>query len=101
MRIVRVIGHSMSPRYRHGDYLLVGRYRVKTPRVGDDVVFEHDDLGSLCKRIARIEHGRVHVRGLNALSTEPKSLSALSPEAADRLERVIGSICRRSPKRTG
>lgn len=79
----------MLPRYRNGDFLLVGRYRFRKPKPGDDVVFEHADLGQLVKRIEYVEAGRIRVRGLSKLSTESASLGALPLGNGQHLERVL------------
>jgi phage repressor protein C with HTH and peptisase S24 domain len=89
VRIVRVSGNSMSPDYRDGDFVLVGRYRVRKPRPGDDIVFRHRDFGTLLKRIGRIESGRLLVHGLNGLSADPSALGALDALAAEACERVL------------
>lgn len=89
MRIVKVRGDSMLPRYRHGDYLLVGRYLWRKPRPGDDIVFRHRDLGEVFKRIDRIEDDRINVVGLNSLSTDAASLGSLPAANARELERVL------------
>lgn len=79
----------MSPRYRDGDYLLVGRYRFRQPRPGDDIVFQHADLGSLVKRVDKVESGCIRVSGLNTLSTEPTALGPIPAASAQSLERVL------------
>ena len=89
MRIVKVNGNSMWPRYRSGDLLLLGRYRYRRPRAGDDVVFRHRDFGELLKRIDRIEAGRIHVGGLCSLSTSAAMLGSLSADEPGALERVL------------
>ena len=89
MRIVRVKGNSMRPRYRDGDYLLISRYRCRKPRPGDDVVFSHPDFGPLVKRIASIENGRLRLRGLNALSADQAVLGSLDTADYPDLRRVM------------
>ena len=89
MRIVRVNGDSMLPRYRSGDYLLVGRYRYRRPKPGDDIVFRHADLGQLVKRIDSIDAGRISLRGLSAISSEPTSLGTLPAQELNAFERVL------------
>ncbi len=89
MRVVKVRGDSMLPSYRNGDFLLVGRYRFRKPKMGDDIVFHHANLGSLVKRIDAIDAGRIRVKGLNPLSTEPAGLGTLAASDSQSLERVL------------
>ncbi|MEM9208272.1 MAG: S24/S26 family peptidase [Pseudomonadota bacterium] len=88
MRIVKVTGNSMSPSYHDGDYVLTVRYGRRRPRIGDDVVFEHPDFGTVLKRIHRIRGGQLSFTGLNGLSAAPEALGTVSASAAADLDRV-------------
>ena len=88
MRIVKVRGDSMLPRYRDGDFVVTARYGRRRPQPGDDVVFMHPDFGMLLKRIERVDDGRLTLRGLNILSADPAALGSVDIGAATELRRV-------------
>ena len=78
----------MSPSYHDGDYVLTLRYGRRRPRVGDDVVFEHPDYGTVLKRVDRIRDGNLSFAGLNSLSAAPEALGTVSVNACANLGRV-------------
>lgn len=88
MRILKIVGDSMAPQYSSGDFVLVGRYRRRTPRRGDDVVFTHRDYGVLLKRIEAVGENGLRVRGLNTLSADA-GLGPLRESDWPTLERVL------------
>ncbi len=94
MRLVKIIGNSMSPQYRCGDYLLVGRYRWRKPSVGDDVVFAHGDFGPVFKRITDIIDNEISLDGLGAQSVDAAQLGKIPVDGLGHLERVIVHIQR-------
>ena len=89
LKIIRVKGNSMWPRYRDGDYLLTLGYGCRRPQPGDDVVFRHPDMGLILKRISRIKDGRLSFRGLSRLSVEQAVLGHADIEACSLLQRVM------------
>jgi signal peptidase I len=77
IKIIRVVGASMEPSYRSGDYVLVGAARwLFRIRAGDVVVYEHPRLGVLIKRVLAKDRQRREytVAGTHAESTDPDSL---------------------------
>ncbi len=92
MRIIKVRGNSMSPSYHDGDYVLTVRYGRRRPRVGDDVVFEHPDFGTVLKRIQRIQDGNLTFTGLNSLSAAPEALGNIGIAACSDMDRVAVRI---------
>ncbi len=77
IRIVKVVGDSMSPALNDGDYIVTIKPRRLRP--GFIYVVNHSDLGRIIKRLERIEGGRYYFAGDNPSST---------PSA------VIGSVTR-------
>lgn len=61
----RVNGSSMEPNFREGDYVLVFSYFVRTPKVGDVVVFKKGKK-LLIKRIHKVENGKIIATGDNS-----------------------------------
>jgi signal peptidase I len=48
-----VVGNSMHPTYKNGEYLMANKitYRVKEPERGDVIIFEYSDTQDFIKRI--------------------------------------------------
>ena len=82
-RILKVTGSSMSPVFIEGDFVLLATLPsvLKHLKVGDNIVFEHQNYGTLIKRIASFdpETAEAYVEG-----TSPNSLDS----------RRLGTICR-------
>lgn len=55
LRVVRIDGGSMAPAFEHGDYAVFRRYgrRSAGPQVGDAVLVDHPQYGTIVKRVAR------------------------------------------------
>ncbi|MEM1145290.1 MAG: S24/S26 family peptidase [Pseudomonadota bacterium] len=125
--IFRVRGASMAPTYKDGDFVLIRRYsrrnhrkfwplHPRNPAVGDDVVCHHPRLGTILKRVDRIDHENVNadarivggigpalrdghddhynyqLRGLNRLSSSSDMLGRISRKQL--LGRVVMHIPR-------
>jgi signal peptidase I len=76
-KVIRVVGNSMEPSYRSGDYVLVGTVRwLWRIRPGDAVVFRHARYGVLIKRVLAEETAEQQyvVEGTHAESTAPVDL---------------------------
>jgi nickel-type superoxide dismutase maturation protease len=75
LRILKVKGDSMLPRFRGGDYVLVSRLPVLLGRirVGDVVAFRHAEFGTMVKRVARVlENEHYHVQGSHQYSVDSR-----------------------------
>ena len=86
LKLLRVQGDSMWPRYRSADYVLVARPLWRQLRVGDDIVSNHPDFGTILKRITAIEHDHLLLTGLNSSSTSTENIGRI-PYAA-----VLGRV---------
>lgn len=63
-----VLGESMYPTFKEGDYIISRPYFFGTPRVGDVVIISHDGK-NLIKRIEKISGDRYFVTGDNFSSS--------------------------------
>ncbi len=76
--IRRVSGDSMSPTLRAGELVLV--CSALKPKIGDVIVFRHNDLEKI-KRIESIDNGYFFVVGDNKdLSTDSRVFGKLSKD---------------------
>lgn len=82
----------MAPRYRHGDYVLVGSPRLWPLKTGRDVVCRARDGGLIFKRITGVRAGRLTLAGLNGLSIAPELIGPLP--VSDAIGRVIWHVRR-------
>jgi len=67
IRLIKVVGDSMSPALNDGDYILT--IKPWSVRPGFIYVVNHSDLGRIVKRLDRIENGRYYFSGDNPKST--------------------------------
>lgn len=79
LKIYRVQGDSMSPRYSDGDYVLLMRPLFGRLREGDDVIALHPSLGTIFKRISGFDGDGVRLQGLNPESTPAAVMGSLPP----------------------
>ena len=58
-KIIRVTGQSMSPYYKDGDYVVIYSMFLKLMlQENRDIVFKHQRLGLLIKRISRVNFAK-------------------------------------------
>lgn len=76
----KVKGHSMSPSYMDGDYLLSVTRRLVSLQLGDVIIIKHPVYGDLVKQICRKEDSGYFVQGTNALSTGSDSIGLILPQ---------------------
>jgi signal peptidase I len=81
LQAVKIIGSSLHPRYRDGDFVLVSKVPilVKGIHPGDVVVFDHPLLGKLIKIVERLEAGgsKIFVVGLDPDSRDSRVFGAV------------------------
>ena len=67
-----VIGNSMHPTYKNGEYLMANKvtYRVKEPQRGDVIIFKYSDTQDFIKRIiglpgdtVMLKDGQMYING--------------------------------------
>ena len=93
LKLAKVRGNSMLPRFRPGDYILASRPILRAFKAGDIVLARHQAHGLILKRIQRLTDDEVWLEGLNELSSTAASLGAM-PRTA-----LIGRVCYHLPRR--
>lgn len=78
-RVLKVKGHSMSPSYQDGDYLLSASRRFFKLKIGDVIVINHPKYGDIIKEIITILPDGYHVQGKNSMSTSTKDFGLITP----------------------
>jgi nickel-type superoxide dismutase maturation protease len=64
LRVLRVRGDSLAPRYHDGDFVVISGLAIDSIRPGEVVVFDHPEYGRLIKRVEGLEPcGHLRVRG--------------------------------------
>jgi signal peptidase I len=81
LKLLKVSGHSLSPLYQDGDFVLVSKIPILIQgiRPGDAVVFQHPRLGRLIKLVERLEAGgkSVYVVGVSSFSSDSRTFGAI------------------------
>ena len=86
LKLCKVKGHSMSPSYLEGDYVLCVTSKLIYPKPGDCIVFKNERHGHLIKQItAKTDHG-FFVEGTHPESTDSHSIGLIPPE------KVVGKV---------
>lgn len=83
-RLIKVVGDSMSPTLKDGDYVLIIKPRRVRP--GFLYVVNHSDLGWIIKRLDRIESDRYFFKGDNPNSTPSAVIGPVTKN------RIIGRV---------
>ncbi len=81
IRILRVHGHSLSPEFEDGDFVLSLKFPIFFPiRAGDTIVFRKPDYGLLIKQVERLDQqaGLYWVRGTHPYSVDSHTIGAVS-----------------------
>lgn len=80
-RLLKVSGDSLSPQYRHGDFVLVAKipFFLSTIRRGDIVVFRHPSYGTMIKKVDHVvaDRDEIYVIGTHADSVDSKQFGAI------------------------
>ena len=93
IKILRVIGRSLEPDFRDGDYVLVSRipFFFRPARHGDVVAFHKPPYGLLIKRVEyRTPAGELFVLGTHAASVDSLQFGPIRGQ--DLLGKVIGHV---------
>ena len=84
-RIHKVVGDSMSPDFREGDFVVLATapFFLKRLKVGDTIIFKHKLYGTLIKRIASFDPETVeaYVEGTGPDSLDSRRLGTIRREA--------------------
>ena len=97
-KFLKVTGSSLSPLYREGDFVLVTKipFFLNSIHVGDIVVFDHSDYGTMIKRVADItpDGGGFFVSGSHKDSVNSHQIGIINRAAI--IGKVIWHISRPS-----
>ena len=59
----------MHPSYSHNDFIVCFSRTLLAVKVGDSVVVDHPQFGSIVKRVQKIKENKLWISGDNPLST--------------------------------
>ncbi len=93
IRILRVRGHSLSPEFEDGDFVLSLKFPIFFPiRAGDTIVFRKPPYGLLIKQVERVDRQarRYWVKGTHPHSLDSRTIGVVS--APEILGKVILKI---------
>ncbi len=84
LKFLKVGGDSLSPNFKHGDFVLVSKipFLLRPPAPGDVIAFHQPGYGLLIKRIESVNpDGEVNVIGTQAESIDSRVFGAVQQEA--------------------
>ena len=71
----------MSPLYLNGDFLLVRKRPLSKLNLGENIIFNHPDLGLMVKRLVQIDaEGTAEAEGLHPNSIGRKDLGKIQAQ---------------------
>lgn len=85
LRLLKVTGHSLTPKYQEGDFVLISKipFLFHAPQPGDIVAFHHPLYGTMIKQVTQTDP---QAQSLVVTGTHPDSIDS----------RHFGPISRRS-----
>jgi signal peptidase I len=99
-RIIKVIGESLSPEFKEGDYVVVTTipFFLRRLKEGDVIIFQHSGFGTLIKQVLRLapQNGEIYVIGTQENSLDSRRLGPISQDAVQG--KVIWHIPKSSRK---
>jgi signal peptidase I len=91
LKLCKVKGHSMSPSYLEGDYVLCLTSKRVHLDIGDCIIFNSNQLGFLIKQISDKNQEGFIVKGTHPQSTSSSTIGVIPPE------QVVGKVVMRFP----
>ena len=87
-RVIRIVGNSMKPALRDGDFVLVCKHR--RPKVTDVVLVSHPEYGLMVKRLIYQDRSDndMQLAGDNALSISSYHMGKLPSHAIIGIVRI-------------
>jgi nickel-type superoxide dismutase maturation protease len=89
LRLLKISGDSLSPEFKHGDFVLVSKipFYFSPPTTGDVVAFHQPGYGLLIKRIHGVNaSGDIEVIGTHPESVDSRIFGAVMPK------NIIGKV---------
>ncbi len=94
LRFIKVLGYSLAPDYREGDFVLIAKIPFLLNRLkrGDTVVFSHPVYGTMIKRVesSGAKKGEIFVVGTHQDSVDSRQFGAI--HTTDLIGKVIWHI---------
>ncbi len=93
LKLLKVVGDSLTPQYEHGDFVLVSKipFLFYRPTSGDVIAFHQPGYGVLIKRIQAVTaYGCLEVAGTHPESIDSRVFGPVRP--ADIIGKVIWHI---------
>ncbi|WP_363322346.1 S24/S26 family peptidase [uncultured Pseudoteredinibacter sp.] len=80
LKIFKITGNSMSPRFNDGDYLLLFTLRRK-PRPGQFLVYDHPEIGPIFKQVGEVtQGGGLYLKSLNSAGVSSEDIGQCQTE---------------------
>ena len=89
-KFIKVTGDSLSPEYQEGDYVMLITNPFFSFKVGNTVVFNHPEYGTLIKTIDSIDSDKIHVIGTHPYSVDSRQFGLI--DKSDVVGKVIWHI---------
>ncbi len=100
LRLIKVSGDSLSPRYREGDFVLVAKIPLLFNRLkqGDTIVFKHPNYGTMIKKVDYLDkdHDQIYVIGTHDFSVDSREFGPISKKTL--IGKVIWHLHQPVPK---
>ena len=94
LRFIKVLGQSLAPDYREGDFVLVAKipFLLNRLKKGDTVVFNHPVYGTMIKMVesSQAVRGEIFVLGTHQDSVDSRHFGPI--RTADLIGKVIWHI---------
>ncbi|WP_363323506.1 S24/S26 family peptidase [uncultured Pseudoteredinibacter sp.] len=80
LKIFKITGNSMSPRFNDGDYLLLFTLYQKS-RPGQFLVYDHPTIGPIFKQVCEVtEGGSFYLKSLNSAGVSSEDIGLCQTE---------------------
>ena len=86
LKIIKVSGRSLEPEYKEGDYVVIITIPFFSFKMGDTIVFQHQEYGTMIKCIERVVSDKIHVLGLHINSIDSRQFGPIDRSS------VIGKV---------
>lgn len=93
LRLLKVSGRSLEPRYRDGDFVVIGKIPILFGKIreGDEIVFRHPEYGTMIKIVEKMVGDEIYVIGAHAYSVDSRRFGPIrKPEVMGKVIWRIG-----------
>jgi signal peptidase I len=96
LRLLKVSGQSLSPKYKEGDFVIVSKipFLFASPRPGDVVAFHQPGYGTMIKLVEQVDaaSGELLVTGTQPESVDSRVFGAV--RKSDLMGKVIWHVAK-------